>query len=115
MYGTVTQNDGAIGYVELAYAIQNKLPANLPRTSRRICQPVPGSTHSAMNDFRDLPGDKLAISIVDGPGKALIPIAGYTYILLYMDQQDCVKAAEAGRSSSSGRTARGPETKMRPS
>ncbi len=29
---------------------------------------------------------------MDGPGEASYPIAGYTYILLYMDQQDCVKA-----------------------
>jgi phosphate transport system substrate-binding protein len=45
-----------------------------------------------MADFGSELGDKLAISIVDGPGKQSYPIAGYTYILMYMDQQDCSKA-----------------------
>ena len=37
-------------------------------------------------------GDKLAISIVDAPGKTSWPIAGYTYLLVYMNQTDCAKA-----------------------
>lgn len=45
-----------------------------------------------MADFGSELGDKLAISIVDGPGEQSYPIAGYTYILMYMDQQDCTKA-----------------------
>ncbi len=45
-----------------------------------------------MSDFGTELGDKLAISIVDAPDAASYPIAGYTYLLLYMDQQDCTKA-----------------------
>jgi phosphate transport system substrate-binding protein len=45
-----------------------------------------------MADFGSDLGDKLAISIVDAPGQQSYPIAGYTYLLIYMDQQDCVKA-----------------------
>ncbi len=93
VYGTVSQNDGAIGYVELAYAIQNKAVLNLVQNSAgEYIEPSPESTQAAMSDFGTALGDKLAISIVNGPGKASYPIAGYTYLLIYMDQQDCVKA-----------------------
>jgi phosphate transport system substrate-binding protein len=93
VYGTVSQNDGAIGYVELAYAIQNAAVLNLVQNkAQQYIEPSPASTQAAMADFGSELGDKLAISIVDGPGEQSYPIAGYTYILMYMDQQDCTKA-----------------------
>jgi len=93
VYGTVSQNEGAIGYVELAYAIQNKAVLNeLQNKSGASVAPSAETTASAMADFGTQLGDKLALSIVDGPGANSYPIAGYTYLLLYMDQQDCVKA-----------------------
>ena len=93
VYGTVAQNDGAIGYVELAYALQNKATLNpLQNKSGEYVVASIESTQAAMADFGTAMGDKLAISIVDGPGKGSYPIAGYTYILMYMDQQDCTKA-----------------------
>lgn len=93
VYGTVAQNDGAIGYVELAYALQNKATLNpLQNKAGEYVVASIESTQAAMADFGTALGDKLAISIVDGPGKGSYPIAGYTYILMYMDQQDCTKA-----------------------
>jgi phosphate transport system substrate-binding protein len=93
VYGTVSQNDGSIGYVELAYAIQNKAVINLLQNKAgEYVAPTAESTQSAINDFGTQLGDKLALSIVDGPSTGSYPIAGYTYLLLYMDQQDCVKA-----------------------
>ncbi len=92
VYGTVAQNEGAIGYVELAYAIQNKAVLNLLQNKAgEFVEPSIESTQSAMADFGTEMGDKLALSIVDAPGKTSYPIAGYTYLLIYMDQQDCVK------------------------
>ncbi len=91
--GTVSQNDGAIGYVELAYALQNKYTLNqLQNKAGNYVTPSSDSTQAAMNDFGAALGDKLAISIVDAPGKDSFPIAGYTYLLIYMNQTDCVKA-----------------------
>jgi phosphate transport system substrate-binding protein len=93
--GTVVQNDGAIGYVELAYALQNKLPYGIPQNKAgEYVDPGTGpeGVQSAMADFGTSLGDKLAISIVDPPGKGSYPISGYTYLLIYMDQQDCAKA-----------------------
>jgi phosphate transport system substrate-binding protein len=93
VYGTVSQNEGAIGYVELAYALQNKAVINLLQNkANQYVAPSPESTQSAMNDFGTELGDKLALSITDGQGAQSYPIAGYTYLLLYMDQQDCAKA-----------------------
>jgi phosphate transport system substrate-binding protein len=92
VYGTVSQNEGAIGYVELAYAKQNNAVLNLlENKSNAYVAPSPETTASAMADFGTQLGDKLALSIVDGPSANSYPIAGYTYLLLYMDQQDCVK------------------------
>ena len=91
--GTLTQNDGAIGYVELAYAIGNKLPyTKLVNSAGTTVGASPESTQAAMADFAGQMPDTLAISIVNAPGKDAWPIAGYTYLLLYMDQTDCTKA-----------------------
>ncbi len=93
VYGTVSQNDGAIGYVELAYALQNKAVLNeVQNKAGAYVAPSSETTQSAMADYGTELGDKLALSIVDGPGENSFPIAGYTYLLLYMDQQDCAKA-----------------------
>jgi phosphate transport system substrate-binding protein len=91
--GTVSQNVGSIGYVELAYALQNKFVINLIQNQAgAYVAPSMETTQSAMTDFGSNLGEKLALSIVNGPGKNSYPIAGYTYMLLYMNQQDCVKA-----------------------
>ena len=91
--GTLTQNDGALGYVELAYAIANKLPVTkLVNAAGSTVEANSAATQAAMDDFAGQMPDTLAISIVNAPGKEAWPIAGYTYLLLYMDQTDCAKA-----------------------
>lgn len=91
--GTVLQNDGSIGYVELAYAIQNKLPiARMVNSAGGIVEASISSTQAAMSDFGGEMPDTLARSIVNAPGAESWPIAGYTYLLVYMDQTDCAKA-----------------------
>ncbi len=93
VFGTVSQTDGSIGYVELAYALQNRATINtLQNKAGEYVAPSIDSTQAAMADFGTALGDKLALPIVDAPGKSSYPIAGYTYLLLYMDQQDCTKA-----------------------
>ena len=92
--GTVSQNDGALGYVELAYALQNKLSYGVPqnKAGSYVDPKDPKYVQNAMADFGTDMGQKLAISIVDAPGEQSYPIAGYTYLLFYMDMQDCAKA-----------------------
>lgn len=90
--GTVSQNDGAIGYVELAYATQNKLAfGTVQNKAGEYVIPSDASVQAAMADFGTDLGDKLATLIVDAPSKNAYPIAAYTYLLVYMDQTDCVK------------------------
>lgn len=91
--GTVAQNDGAIGYVELAYAKQNSLAiAKMVNAAGTTVEASAETTQNAMADFgSDMP-DSLARAIVNAPGENSWPIAGYTYLLLYMDQTDCTKA-----------------------
>ena len=82
--GTVQQNDGAIGYVELAYAKQNKLPiAAMQNTAGTFVTADRQRTQNAMADFGGEMPDTLARSIVNAPGKDSWPIAGYTYLLVY--------------------------------
>jgi phosphate transport system substrate-binding protein len=91
--GTMAQTDGSIAYVELAYAVQSKLKAALMvNGSGNTIEASIASTQAAMADFGTDLGDKLALSIVNAPGADSYPIAGYTYLLLYVDQTDCTKA-----------------------
>jgi len=90
--GTLTQNDGSIGYVELAYAIANKVSyAKMHNSAGSTIEASIASTQAAMADFSGQMPDSLTVSIVNAPGKDSWPIAGYTYLLLYMQQTDCAK------------------------
>lgn len=90
--GTVAQNDGAIGYVEFAYAKQNRLAyGSVQNKAGEYALATVEAVQSAMADFGTNMGEKLALSIADAPGKNSWPIASYTYLLVYMDQTDCVK------------------------
>jgi len=89
--GLVKQNPGAIGYVELAYAIQNKL-ATAPLKNKAgayVTASIESTTAAAANvqvsdDFR-------VSSVTDSDGKGAYPIAGFTYLLLHKDQKDRAK------------------------
>ncbi|MDE3089782.1 MAG: substrate-binding domain-containing protein, partial [Chloroflexota bacterium] len=90
--GTVGQNDGALGYVELAYATQNKLAyGSVQNKAGEYVTATTAAVQSAMADFGTDMGDRLAVSIANAPGKTSWPIATYTYLLVYIDQTDCVK------------------------
>ncbi len=85
-------NDGAIGYVEFAYAKQNNLVYGaVQNKAGEFVKPGVEAVQAAMADYGTNMGDKLALSIANAPGKASWPIATYTYLLVYMDQTDCVK------------------------
>jgi phosphate transport system substrate-binding protein len=88
--GQVKQTPGAIGYVELAYAHQNKLPfANIKNAAGSYITPSVESVTAALasatvpEDFR--------FSMVNSPGEKAYPIAGTTWLLVYAEQKDHVK------------------------
>jgi phosphate transport system substrate-binding protein len=88
--GQVKQLPGAIGYVELAYAQQNKLPvADLKNASGKFVGPSPESVSKAM-DTATIPDD-FRFSMVNAPGEGSYPISGASWVLLYQKQADATK------------------------
>ena len=88
--GQVKQLPGAIGYVELAYAEQNKLPvANLKNADGKFVTPSPDSVSKAMSTAT-IPDD-FRFSMVNAPGEGSYPIAGASWVLLYQKQSDAKK------------------------
>jgi phosphate transport system substrate-binding protein len=84
----------SIGYVELSYAVSNKiLFASFVNQAGATVVANSTSLAAAMADYADSFTDKLTAKIVDGKGKDSWPIAGYTYLILHTtSMQDCVKA-----------------------
>ncbi|MGZ3873458.1 MAG: phosphate ABC transporter substrate-binding protein PstS [Mucilaginibacter sp.] len=82
--GLVKQTPGAIGYIELAYAIQNKMAfASVQNKSGKYITPTLASTTLASNV--ELPADaKVSLTNTDNPKG--YPIASFTWALLYKDQ-----------------------------
>lgn len=91
--GQVKQVEGGIGYVELAYALQNKLPVSLVKNAAGefIAPSVDSASKAAA-----LPSypDDLRFSITDPPAevKGAYPITGTTWLLVYTQQTDQNKA-----------------------
>ena len=90
--GQVKQTPNTIGYVELAYAVQNKLPVALVKNkSGSFIEPsIDAVTEAAAGSIANTPDD-LRVSITDAAGAAAYPISSYTYILAYKAQPDQVK------------------------
>jgi phosphate transport system substrate-binding protein len=88
--GIVKSTPGAIGYVELAYAKQNKLPmAVLKNADGQWVKPSVEATSAAASGI-ELPAD-FRVSITNAKGKDAYPISSFTYILVYKDQTDAQK------------------------
>lgn len=88
--GAITQTPGAIGYVELAYAVQNNLSfATLQNKEGKWVAPsLQGASAAAAAST--IPDD-MRVSLVNAPGVDTYPIAGFTWALLYQDQKDKAK------------------------
>lgn len=90
--GQVKTQPGSIGYIELAYAMQNKMAmATLKNKAGKFVVPTLASiTAAAAGASAKMPED-LRISIVDAEGDDSYPISGFTYLLIYSKQQDTAK------------------------
>jgi phosphate transport system substrate-binding protein len=90
--GQVKQTPNTIGYVELAYAVQNKLPvALIKNASGNFVEPsLEAVTAAAAESLPATPPD-LRVSITNAGGAGAYPISSYTYILAYKDQKDAAK------------------------
>ena len=90
--GVLKQTPGSIGYVELAYAEQNKLAYAAIRNQAGsfISPSIASTTAAAANAVQAMKKD-IRVSIVNAPGATAYPISGFTYILLYKEQPDRAK------------------------
>jgi phosphate transport system substrate-binding protein len=92
--GAVKQTPGAIGYVELAYALQNGLSmAALKNQAGQFVAPSVESTAAAAEGVSArVAGGDFKVSLVNAPGAQAYPIATWTYLLVPGHWQDCGKA-----------------------
>jgi phosphate transport system substrate-binding protein len=93
--GQVRQTPGSVGYVELAYALQNELPvAALRNQAGQFVAPSVAATTAAAADM----GAQLQqhpdfrISVVNAPGAQAYPISSPTFLLIPQQIDDCDKA-----------------------
>jgi phosphate transport system substrate-binding protein len=88
--GQIKQLPGAVGYVELAYATQNKLAfASLKNAAGNYITPTLESVTRAFATA-EIPDD-FRFSMVNPPGEMAYPIAGCTWLLVYQQQKDPAK------------------------
>jgi len=93
--GLIKQSEGAIGYVELAYAVQNNLPyALLQNKSGNFVQASFDAVSAAAASFADNMPSDFRLMITDARGKDAYPISGFTWLLIYKDMKDKTKAQE---------------------
>jgi phosphate transport system substrate-binding protein len=90
--GQIKQQPNTIGYVELAYAVQTKLPVALIRnkSGNFVTPSLDAVTAAAAESLATTPDD-LRVSITDAAGANAYPISSYTYILVYKEQKDAAK------------------------
>jgi phosphate transport system substrate-binding protein len=94
----VTQTQGAIGYVELAYALQNKMVyTNMINKDGKVVQPGGFSVQAAAAsaDWSSVPG--YGVILANQPGVGSWPMTAATFILVPKQPTDAAAAAEALR------------------
>jgi phosphate transport system substrate-binding protein len=85
--GMIKSTRGAIGYVELAYARQSKMPvAELKNREGHFVRPSLEATSAAAEGVQ-IPDD-FRVSITNAPGRNAWPISAFTYVLLRRDLED---------------------------
>jgi phosphate transport system substrate-binding protein len=85
--GQIKQLSGAIGYVELAYAEQNKMSyADVKNAAGNFITPTPDAVSAALATAK-IPDD-FRFSMVNAPGENAYPIAGPSWVLIYQNQKD---------------------------
>jgi phosphate transport system substrate-binding protein len=87
--GLVTQSPGSIGYVELVYAIQNKISYGAVQNmdGEFLKATVEAVTAAAAAAAAKMPPD-FRVSITNAPGKGVYPISSFTWLLLYENPKD---------------------------
>ena len=89
--GVVRQMSGAIGYVELIYAVQNKIPYGVVKNaSGNFVKASLESVTAAAASVKNMPAD-FRVSITNAPGKDAYPISSFTWLLIPTQSKDAAK------------------------
>ena len=90
--GQVKNAPGALGYVELAYAVTNKLPAaRIQNAAGKLIEPtIESTTAAAAAAAKSMPAD-FRVSLTNPSGADAYPIASFTWLLVYKDQPNEAK------------------------
>ena len=90
--GQVKNTPGALGYVELAYAVKNKLPvASVKNAAGKFIEPTIASTTAAAAGAAKSMPDDFRASLTNVLGDDAYPIASFTWLLVYKDQPNEAK------------------------
>ncbi len=93
--GVVRQTPGAIGYVELAYAKQNRLPyASLQNKAGKYVEPTMAAVTAAMDGVSKELQKDVRTPIVNSGDPGAYPICGLTFLLVYQDMKDPARARQ---------------------
>ncbi len=91
--GLVSQTPGSIGYVELIYALQNKIAYGQVKShdGEYVKASLESVTAAAAAAEGKMPPD-FRVSITNAPGKGVYPISSFTWLLLYENPKDKAKS-----------------------
>lgn len=91
----VKQVEGAVGYVELIYAISNNLPyASIKNAAGAFVGPSLESVTAAAGSARFAQDTDFRVSITNAPGAGSYPISSFTWLLVRRDTRDPAKARQ---------------------
>ena len=86
--GQVKQTEGSIGYVELIYALQNKMSyGSVQNPAGQFVKASLDSVTAAAASVKEMPED-FRVSITNAPGKTAYPLASFTWLLVPTDWSD---------------------------
>ncbi len=89
--GMIRQMQGAIGYVELIYAVQNKITyGSVKNASGNFVKASLDSVTAAAASAKSMPPD-FRVSITNAPGKDAYPISSFTWLLIPEQSKDKTK------------------------
>jgi phosphate transport system substrate-binding protein len=89
--GMVKQTEGSIGYVELIYAVSNKMPyGGVQNAAGTFIKASLESVTAAAASVKDMPAD-FRVSITNAPGKDAYPISSFTWLLVPAEWSDAGK------------------------
>jgi phosphate transport system substrate-binding protein len=90
--GLVKQTPGSIGYIELVYAVQNKIDYGKVQNAagKFVKADLAGVTAAAAGSGKEIPDD-FRVSITNAPGATSYPVSSFTWLLIPSKIPDAAK------------------------